>query len=254
MAVHAAISLGLDFSPGMKLASEIQRSFNISAHPTSDTGHFIMVVSFARHTFRLDEENVGFALEAAIGGYCSHLKVSFLHHGVFSFNVSCKEVGFFILHQRSFVCDQFKCFFHHWGHGGPDWQKEFRLWQSECQEEWVLVSPSKRRARLGLEAMKHAPPKSSLRARAAKSLPKKHATFATFLQYPTRKGYSYGPSADEVTTVRADGYHVSSHEDADVSSPVTTSPPARLEIQFGTIPPSPEGLSPARLNPGTSGG
>ena len=97
MAVHAALSLGLDFSPGMKLASEIQRTFNRSVHPTEDTGHFIMVVSFARHTFRLDEETVGFALEAAIGGYCSHLKVCFLHHGVFSFNVSCKEVGFFIL-------------------------------------------------------------------------------------------------------------------------------------------------------------
>ena len=98
MVVHVAISLGLDFSPGMKLSQEIQHTFNRSVHPMSDTGHFIMVVSFARHTFRLDEENVGFALEAAIGGYCSHLKVSFLHHGVFSFKVSCKEVGFIIMH------------------------------------------------------------------------------------------------------------------------------------------------------------
>ena len=98
MTVHAAISMGLDFSPGMQLYQEIQRTFNRSVHPTKDTGHFTMVVSFARHSFRLDVENVGLALESAIGGYCSQLMVSFLYVGVFSFNVSCKEVGFFILH------------------------------------------------------------------------------------------------------------------------------------------------------------
>lgn len=35
-----------------------------------------MVVSFARHSFRLDEDNVGLALESTIGGYYSALKVS----------------------------------------------------------------------------------------------------------------------------------------------------------------------------------
>ena len=98
MAVHAAISMGLDFTPGMKLSQEIQRTFGRSVHPSRDTGHFIMVVSFARHSFRLDEENVCLALESALGGYCSQLKVSFISNGVFSFNVSCKEVGFFIMH------------------------------------------------------------------------------------------------------------------------------------------------------------
>ena len=53
-----------------------------------------MVVSFARHSFRLSEENVALALESAIGGYCSQLKVSCLRDQVFSFHVSCKEFGF----------------------------------------------------------------------------------------------------------------------------------------------------------------
>ena len=113
-----------------------------------------MVVSFARHSFRLSLENVALALESAIGGYCSQLKVSCLRDQVFSFHVSCKEVGFFILHQRSFVCPKFKCFFHLWGHGGSDWMKEFRLWQIECNEEWTVVSPSKRRAKLGRDLLR----------------------------------------------------------------------------------------------------
>ena len=78
MAGHVALSMELDFSPGMKLSQEIHRTFNRSVHPTKDTGHFTMVVSFSRHSFRLDVENVGLALESAIGGYCSQLKVSYL--------------------------------------------------------------------------------------------------------------------------------------------------------------------------------
>lgn len=94
LAVHASISMGLDFTLGMDLAREIRHIFNRSVHPTDYSGHFIMVVSFARHSFRLDVDNVGLALESSIGGCCSQLKVSFLNDRVFSFNVSCKQVGF----------------------------------------------------------------------------------------------------------------------------------------------------------------
>ena len=147
------------------------------------------------------------ALESAIGGYCSSLKVSYLRDQVFAFNVSCKEVGFFILHQRSLVCPQFKCYFHLWGHGGPDWEKEFRLWQVECKEEWTLVSPSKRRARLGLEAMKHAPAKSSLRS--SKHAVKKSIRFASFLNYDACKGYRHPATTEEIIIVTLDaGYSV----------------------------------------------
>jgi hypothetical protein len=68
---------------------------------------------------------------------------------------------------RSFSCDKFKCYFHLWGHGGPNWSREFRDWQQECQKEWTLVSPSKRRVQLGLQALKSKVPKSAFRARGA---------------------------------------------------------------------------------------
>jgi hypothetical protein len=40
--------------------------------------------------------------------------------------------------------------------------REFKLWQEECREEWTLVSPTKRRMQLGLNALKKPRPKSEL--------------------------------------------------------------------------------------------
>ena len=183
-----------------------------TVHPNDGSGHFIMVVSFARHNFRLTEENVALALEAAIGGYCYSLQVSCLRDRVFSFHVSCKEVGFFILHQHNHVCPQFKCHIHLWGHGGPDWTKEFRYWQVECNDEWILVSPSKRRESLGLAAMLHAPAKSYLHSKDGHH-PRKSLRFATFLNYDACKGYRYNATAEDILTVQQDaGYNLDPQE------------------------------------------
>jgi hypothetical protein len=78
MEVHAAISLGLDFSPGKALAAQVWRTLRSRVHPTRDSGHFIMVVSFGRSSFRLDDDSVSLALEAYTGGYCDDLNVSIL--------------------------------------------------------------------------------------------------------------------------------------------------------------------------------
>jgi hypothetical protein len=45
----------------------------------------------------LEEDLVGIALEAVIGGYYGEMKVSSLNYRVFSFCVANKEVGFHIL-------------------------------------------------------------------------------------------------------------------------------------------------------------
>jgi hypothetical protein len=42
-----------------------------------------MVVSFGHANFRLTEDLVSLALEAAIGGYCGSLKVSYIKERVF---------------------------------------------------------------------------------------------------------------------------------------------------------------------------
>jgi hypothetical protein len=103
-----------------------------------------MVVSFGHASFKLDESAVGIALEAATGGFSGDLKVSLLRDRVFSFCVSCKSVGFYLFNLRSFACTQFKCFFHLWSWGGPNWQREFQNWQRECEQSWTIVSPTKK--------------------------------------------------------------------------------------------------------------
>jgi hypothetical protein len=142
--VHAALFKGLDFSRGTNFAKDVKYKFNKEVHPIASSGNFLMVVSFGRASFKLEEDLVGIALEATIGGFCGQLKVSMIRDRVFSFCVSCKEVGFHVLKLRKFSCTQFKCYFHLWGHGGPNWRWEFQRWQKESEEEWTLVSPSRK--------------------------------------------------------------------------------------------------------------
>jgi hypothetical protein len=108
---------------------------------------------------------------------------------VFSFVVSSKQVGFHILNLRSYACPQFKCYFHLWGHGGPNWLREFNLWQKECKEEWTLVSPSKQRMQLGLDTLKKPCPKPAIKSLQSVS---KRLSFASTIDYVACKGYTCG--------------------------------------------------------------
>jgi hypothetical protein len=144
----------LDFSHGINFAKDILSKFNKEVHPRARSGSFIMVVSFGRASFKLEDDSVGIALEAVLGGFCGQLKASLIRYRVFSFCVSCKDVGFHILKLRKFSCEKFKCFFHLWGRGGPNWKWEFQRWQKECDEEWTMVSPSRKVLQHGLAALK----------------------------------------------------------------------------------------------------
>ena len=170
-------TLGLDFSKGLVFADKVFQSTSFTVHPMDDTGFFTMVISFGRHVFRLHEDSVAAAIEAAIGGSAIEFMVFPLKDKVFGFQVSCKAVAMIVLQLRSYSCDHFKCYFHLWGNGGPNWGREFKLWKLECDAEWILVSPSKRRAALGMLAMHSKPQKSSVRSTHAQA---KKLSFATF--------------------------------------------------------------------------
>ena len=194
-----------------------------------------MVVSFTRHNFRLDEDSVAAALESAIGGSAIDLSVQLIKDKVFSFIVSCKRVGLLILQLRSFACPQFKCFFHLWGNGGPNWKREFIIWKKECDAEWILISPSKRRASLGLIAMHKPPSRSALRSGSGS---KKKISFATFQQYNVCKGYSYPASPGMVDDVIHAGYTVLPRERVILPPPPVTDlrwTVAEPPITFGTV-------------------
>ena len=235
MGHHGGSTLDLDFSKGMAFAEDVFRSCGKCIHPVDDTGHFIMVVSFSRHNFRLNDDSVAAALESAIGGSAIDLSVQLIKDKVFSFIVSCKRVGLLILQLRSFACPQFKCFFHLWGNGGPNWKREFLIWKKECDAEWILISPSKRRASLGLIAMHKPPSKSALRSGSGS---KKKISFATFQQYNVCKGYSYPASPGMVDDVIHAGYTVLPRERVILPPPPVTDlrwTVAEPPITFGTV-------------------
>jgi hypothetical protein len=160
--VHASLFMGLNFSHGINFAKDVRSKFNVDVHPSPEVGQFSMVVSFGRANFRMEEDLVSIALEAVIGGFCGELKVALLRDRVFSFCVSTKEVGFHILKMRRFACAQFKCFFHLWGRGGPNWRWEFKNWQLQCDADWTLVSPPRGVVKKGLAALQKTAERSSI--------------------------------------------------------------------------------------------
>jgi hypothetical protein len=104
-AVYEAMTMGLDFSDGISFAKSIRRKYFSAVHPSRDSGHFTMVVSFGRTSFYLSEHSASIALEAAIGGLCGSLKVSSLCERVYSVVVSSKQVGFDVLNLKSYVSE-----------------------------------------------------------------------------------------------------------------------------------------------------
>ena len=127
MGSSSGSTLGLNFSKGRVFSDEIYNASGLTVHPMENTGSFTLVVSFSRHDFHLTEDSVAAALESALGGSAIDLLVSAIGDKVFSFNVSCKDVGFYIVDTRSFSCPQFKCCFHLWGNGGPNWVGKFKI-------------------------------------------------------------------------------------------------------------------------------
>ena len=114
----------LDFSIGHQFRSKVRHLFASSVSPVSSYRCFYLVVSFGRASFCLDELNVSLALSAVLGVAYDEIGTSVLAGRVFKFAVSSKEVGFLICNLRSIDCKMFKCYFHLWGHGGPNWMRE----------------------------------------------------------------------------------------------------------------------------------
>jgi hypothetical protein len=133
--VHASLFMGLNFSHGINFAKDVRSKFNVDVHPSPQVGHFLMVDSFGRANFCMEEDLISIALESVIGGFCGELKVALIKDRVFYFCVSTKEVGFHILKLRRFACAQFKCFIHLWGRGGPNWRWEYRHWNLQCEAD-----------------------------------------------------------------------------------------------------------------------
>jgi hypothetical protein len=86
---------------------------------------------------------VGIAIHSCLGGNGNDLRISHIRDRTFKISVISKAVGFMIYNLRSFSCKSFQCFFHLWGSGAPNWQREFNDWTSKNSRDWQIVSRRK---------------------------------------------------------------------------------------------------------------
>lgn len=90
---------------GLKFASLASQRFGSLVSPSeafSPTA-FHLVASFGRSAIRLNEDSVGLILQACLGGVAKNFNVFHLSGWMFSFSVSCKNVGFMVTTLRIFL-------------------------------------------------------------------------------------------------------------------------------------------------------
>ena len=107
----------------------VSQQFGCSVSPTSPLApsSFHLVSSFGRSTVRLNVDSVSLILQACLGGNAKDYNVNHLS-------------GFMICKLRNHSCKTFLNFFHLWS-GGPNWRRDFVLWQQEQEAEWNFVGP-----------------------------------------------------------------------------------------------------------------
>ncbi|KAM0906783.1 hypothetical protein ACQ4PT_016584 [Festuca glaucescens] len=129
----------LDLRSGLSLQRKIWSLFHCSVASSSSHREFFMVASFGRSKLRLDPSSVSHMLQACLGGIAHDIHVCFLRDRSFRFSVCNRQVGFFINNLRSFKCVEFVVHFFLWGNGGPNYVREFRLWEIEEENSWQTV-------------------------------------------------------------------------------------------------------------------
>jgi hypothetical protein len=235
MAAHASLAMGLDFTPGSQFKANVRHHFRSTVHPLGKSDHFLMAVSFGRAKFKLDVDTVSLALESCLGGSSEDLTVVHLRERVFHFSLASKQVGFLVSSVKSFSCSAFKCYFHLWGNGGPHWRSEFRSWQMQCNEEWTLVSPNKKRTDRAMAALKNRPSSSILRQKGALKSVSKRLSFATFQSYDACLGYECPVSLEDAKIALQAGYDCPQiRRKAGVIFPATIEL-VNCPLQFGSI-------------------
>lgn len=137
---------GWNFDFGKSFASQVLDLFGCPVHfsPYFSSSPFILVVDFVRFNFRLTVKSVAIALQACLGGSPHGFSVLSLKANCFSFQVCNKNVGLYVNSFRDFTCKDFHVRFFLWGNGGPNWRREFDLWEKEENDLWSVVSYKKK--------------------------------------------------------------------------------------------------------------
>ena len=120
MPPFASVAAGAAFSDFIR--TKFQRNI---APVSPSSACFLLLVAFGRCRFRLDLSFVADSLSAVLGCQPDDLRVEFLESRIFTFAVSCKEVGFEIYKIKSLSCDEFELSFHLLNDLGLDAARDF---------------------------------------------------------------------------------------------------------------------------------
>jgi len=132
---------GLNFRPRKVVEAEILRKFGLPVCPSSSppSSEFLLVLSFGRCKYELNELSAALILESVIRGSAGDFRVRSLGHRVFRFSVSSQVVGFHIYKLRSYENSNFKLFFNMKHDAGPRYQAEFNRWIADEQAQWATI-------------------------------------------------------------------------------------------------------------------
>lgn len=135
----------LCFDPGVAFSKLVSQRFgcSVSPKPPVSPSAFHLVASFGRSAIRLNEDSMGLILQSCLGGIAKDFNVFHLSGWMFSFSVSCKNVGFMIKNLKHFASKSFAIFFFLWSDGGSNWRKDYALWCQEEDAKWTTVGSKK---------------------------------------------------------------------------------------------------------------
>uniref|UniRef100_R7W231 Uncharacterized protein n=1 Tax=Aegilops tauschii TaxID=37682 RepID=R7W231_AEGTA len=113
----------IKFEPGLAFEAYIWKQFRVLVNHfhSGNLKEFFLVAEITRSKLRINNDS----------------------NWSFKFSVSSKDVGFAIIKGGNCSNDLFNIGFFLWGNGGPDFQKVFRLYQQELDQEWTLVDRSR---------------------------------------------------------------------------------------------------------------
>jgi hypothetical protein len=132
---------GLNFLPGIGVEAAIRSRYGepVNYFPIQGLKEFTLLVSVGRCKFKLSEQCIGFLLQANLGGVAVDFRPQQIYDRVFKFVVASRNVGFHIYKLRSYLCEQYKIFFHLSGNGGAHWNLESKKYAEEEQSQWTAV-------------------------------------------------------------------------------------------------------------------
>nr|BAD30933.1 hypothetical protein [Oryza sativa Japonica Group] len=174
---------------------------------------FILVVDFVRFNFRLTVKSVAIALQACLGGSPHGFSVLSLKANCFSFQVCNKNVGLYVNSFRDFTCKDFHVRFFLWGNGGPNWRREFDLWEKEENDLWAHLHDADFRPELFLlEGTNIEVPWEGRTPRADLTLqgvlPNSHQEFAAVVVDPQPPEHLFGQLIQEVANIIEHQHHI----------------------------------------------